>query len=128
MICALKNPGLYKSVSAFAPISNPINCPWGKKAFSGYLGGDESSWKEYDATELISNTTSFDWKILIDQGSEDQFLKDQQLLPENFVDAATKKGIEVEYRLFEGYDHSYFFISSFIADHLEFHAKHLKPE
>jgi S-formylglutathione hydrolase len=119
---------LYQSVSAFAPISNPINCPWGKKAFSGYLGSDESAWKEYDATELISNTNSFDWKIMIDQGSEDQFLKDQQLLPENFVDAANKKGISVDYRLFDGYDHSYFFISTFIADHFEFHAKFLKSE
>lgn len=126
MICYLKNPGLYKSVSAFAPISNPINCPWGKKAFVGYLGSDEAAWSEYDATELIKTRSSdVTGKIFIDQGSEDQFLKDQQLLPENFIEAAKKNGISVEYKLRHGYDHSYFFISTFIGEHFDFHKKFL---
>jgi S-formylglutathione hydrolase len=124
----LKNPGVYKSVSAFAPISNPINCPWGKKAFGGYLSDAEECWQDYDATELISKTKIQDWKILIDQGSEDQFLKDKQLLPENFIQAAKKNGICVDYKLRDGYDHSYFFISTFIGDHFEFHSKYLKSE
>lgn len=89
----LKNPGMYKSVSAFAPIANPINCPWGEKAFKGYLGEDKESWKKHDATELIKK-----WKggfdALIDVGTGDNFYKQKQLLPENFMEAAKQSGNE----------------------------------
>lgn len=87
----LKNPGMYKSVSAFAPIANPINCPWGEKAFNGYLGEDKESWKKHDATELIKKWKgSFD--ALIDVGTGDNFYKQKQLLPENFIEAAKQSG------------------------------------
>lgn len=121
----LKNPGMYKSVSAFAPISNPANCPWGEKAFSGYLGDDREQWKKHDATELVKS-----WKgplnALIDVGTADNFYKQGQLLPENLEKAAKEAGVgalEVNYR--EGYDHSYFFISTFGADHVKHAAKAL---
>lgn len=127
LICALKNPGLYKSVSAFAPICNPLNCQWGQKAFRGYLGPNEEQWKEYDATELIrkANPSEFNNKIFIDQGSEDQFLKDGQLLPGDFIKAAEESKISIEYKLRDGYDHSYFFISTFMNEHFDFHKKFL---
>uniref|UniRef100_A0A2K6DRC1 S-formylglutathione hydrolase n=1 Tax=Macaca nemestrina TaxID=9545 RepID=A0A2K6DRC1_MACNE len=110
LICALKNPGKYKSVSAFAPICNPVLCPWGKKVFSGYLGTDQSKWK---------------LDILIDQGKDDQFLLDGQLLPDNVIAACTEKKIPIVFRLQEGYDHSYYFIATFITDHIRHHAKYL---
>eukprot|EP00005_Dracoamoeba_jomungandri_P004632 CAMPEP_0174259010 /NCGR_PEP_ID=MMETSP0439-20130205/7895_1 /TAXON_ID=0 /ORGANISM="Stereomyxa ramosa, Strain Chinc5" /LENGTH=282 /DNA_ID=CAMNT_0015342723 /DNA_START=47 /DNA_END=895 /DNA_ORIENTATION=+ len=122
---ALKNPGVYKSCSAFAPISNPINCPWGQKAFGGYLGENVEDWKEYDATELVSKYSGPTLPILIDQGTEDGFYKQQQLLPENFQAAVTDK-TPLTLRMQEGYDHSYYFISTFVADHIDFHASHLK--
>ena len=121
----LKNPGMYKSVSAFAPISNPSNCDWGKKAFSGYFGeGEKGKWAEHDATELLPNYPG-DTDILIDVGTGDNFYKQGQLLPENLEAAAKKagKGVKVNYR--EGYDHSYFFISTFAGDHVEHAAKYL---
>jgi S-formylglutathione hydrolase len=122
----LKNPGKYKSVSAFAPIANPSNCPWGQKAFSGYFGEDDKQrWKEHDATQLISSFSG-DPEILIDVGTGDNFYKQGQLLPENFEEAAKKsgkKGVKVRYQ--DGYDHSYFFISTFGGDHVEFAAKAL---
>jgi S-formylglutathione hydrolase len=126
LICALKNPGLYQSVSAFAPICNPFNCPWGKKAFTGYLGPDEESWKDYDATELLKKYNGPPLELFIDQGSEDQFLKENQLLPNNLTAAAAKAQMPFIYSLREGYDHSYFFIASFIGEHLAYHAKFLK--
>lgn len=128
LICALKNPGLYKTVSAFAPISNPIKCKWGKKAFSGYLGGDEnnSSWMEWDATELAKKYNGPPLDILIDQGKEDTFLKEGQLLPENLLTAAKDVGLPLILRFQEGYDHSYFFITTFIEDHIKHHVKYLK--
>jgi S-formylglutathione hydrolase len=126
LICALKNPGLYQSVSGFAPISNPVNCPWGKKAFTGYLGPDESTWKEYDATELVAKYNGPPLEIFIDQGSDDQFLKENQLLPNNLTEAASKAQMPFIYKLRENYDHSYFFISTFIGEHLAYHAKFLK--
>ncbi|KAI8913177.1 S-formylglutathione hydrolase [Entophlyctis helioformis] len=126
LICALKNPGQFKSASAFAPISNPINCAWGKKAFTGYLGEAQESWKAYDATELARGYRGAALSVLIDQGGEDSFLKDGQLLPDNLVSAASHNALlSVDYRLQPGYDHSYWFISTFVDDHLEFHAKHL---
>ena len=123
LVCALKNPGLYLSVSAFAPICNPINCPWGQKAFNGYLGSDQSSWKDWDATELVGryNGPPFPY-ILIDQGKEDNFLKQGQLLPENFVDACRKVSMPVVLRMQEEYDHSYYFIASYMEEHIKHHA------
>uniref|UniRef100_A0A8D1EJB1 S-formylglutathione hydrolase n=1 Tax=Sus scrofa TaxID=9823 RepID=A0A8D1EJB1_PIG len=125
LICTLKNPGKYKSVSAFAPICNPVLCPWGKKAFSGYLGADESKWKAYDATHLVKSYPGSQLDILIDQGKDDQFLSDGQLLPDNFIAACTEKKIPVVFRSQEGYDHSYYFIATFITDHIRHHAKYL---
>jgi len=126
LICALKNPGLYQSVSAFAPISNPINCAWGKKALGGYLGSDEAAWKDYDATELVQRYNGPPLELFIDQGGEDQFLKEHQLLPNNLTAAAARAHVPFIYKLREGYDHSYFFIATFIGEHLAYHAKFLK--
>jgi S-formylglutathione hydrolase len=97
----LKNPGMYKSVSAFAPIANPINCPWGEKAFKGYLGEDREQWKKHDATELVAKFKG-EFNCLIDVGTGDSFYKQKQLLPENFAEAAKKsgndKGLELRYQ------------------------------
>ncbi|ANB11260.1 S-formylglutathione hydrolase [Sugiyamaella lignohabitans] len=125
----LRNPGKYKSVSAFSPISNPINAPWGIKAFSGYFGEqNKAKWAEHDATELIKKYSGPSPEILIDVGTGDQFYKDKQLLPENLVEAANDsanyKG-KVNLRLQPDYDHSYYFISSFAKDHVEHAAKYL---
>ncbi|KAJ9292791.1 CAZyme family CE1 [Paecilomyces variotii] len=122
----LRNPGKYKSVSAFSPISNPINCPWGQKAFSGYFGEEnQEKWKEHDATELVKK-----WKgpldLLIDIGTADNFYKQGQLLPENLEKAAKESGVEgVKVRYQPDYDHSYYFISTFADDHVEHAAKYL---
>ncbi len=121
---ALKNPNIFKSVSAFAPICSPMRCPWGEKAFSGYLGQDKSSWQEYDATVLIKERG---WKgpaLFIDQGTQDPFIE-TQLKPQLLLDACQKADIPITLRMQEGYDHSYYFIASFIEDHLRFHAKNL---
>lgn len=129
LICALKNPGQFKTVSAFAPICNPISCRWGKKAFSGYLGGSEDNpaWKEWDATELAKIYNGPPLDILIDQGKEDKFLKEHQLLPENLLNAAKDKdSIALTLRFQDDYDHSYFFIATFIEDHFKHHMKYLK--
>ncbi|PMG74898.1 S-formylglutathione hydrolase [Shewanella sp. 10N.286.51.B7] len=119
----LKNPELYQSISAFSPICNPINCPWGQKAFNGYLGSDQTTWAEYDSSELMKNST-VKLPMLVDQGTEDNFLT-EQLKPDTLVDAAKTQQYPLTLRMQEGYDHSYFFISSFIEDHLRFHAKYL---
>ena len=120
---ALKNQEKYRSVSAFAPIASPMNCPWGIKAFRNYLGDEINDWLEYDSSELIK-TSQTSIPLKIDQGSADQFLKDQ-LKPELLLQAAEEKNFPVIYNLREGYDHSYFFISSFIENHLKFHAGYL---
>lgn len=125
LICALKNPGMYKSVSAFAPICNPMNCPWGKKGFSGYLGADQEAWKDYDATELVARYQGPPLDILIDQGKDDGFYKDQQLLPENFVKACAANQMPVALRVQDGYDHSYYFIASYVDEHIAHHARFL---
>eukprot|EP01125_Pyxidicula_operculata_P016339 TRINITY_DN5613_c0_g1_i3.p1 TRINITY_DN5613_c0_g1~~TRINITY_DN5613_c0_g1_i3.p1 ORF type:complete len:229 (-),score=31.21 TRINITY_DN5613_c0_g1_i3:29-715(-) len=124
---ALKNPGKYKSVSAFSPICNVSQVPWGKKTFSAYLGPNEQSWKEYDATELVSKYKGPKLDILIDQGSQDEFLQ-SQLLPQSFVSEASKNSsnVNVNLRMQDGYDHSYYFISTFIGEHFNHHAKYLK--
>ncbi|KAH8658769.1 putative esterase [Tricladium varicosporioides] len=122
----LKNPGMYKSVSAFAPIANPSLCPWGEKAFKGYLGEDREEWKKHDATELIKGWKG-EFEALIDVGTGDNFYKQKQLLPENFAEAAkasgNDKGLVLRYQ--DGYDHSYYFISTFSTDHVNYAAKHL---
>nr|CAH7758232.1 unnamed protein product [Callosobruchus chinensis] len=127
LICALKNPGMYKSVSAFAPICNPSQCPWGEKAFSGYLGPRESGdWANWDATELVQKYNGPPLELLIDQGLEDNFLKQDQLLPENLVKACKAAGVPAILKKRDGYNHSYFYIASFIGEHLKYHADHLK--
>jgi len=121
---ALKNPGAYKSVSAFAPIANPTQCPWGQKAFPLYLGPDQESWKEYDTVELINRYSGPPLRMLVDQGTGDNFLKDQ-LKPEALQAACDEKGLNLTLRMQAGYDHSYYFMSTFIEDHLKYHAAHL---
>jgi S-formylglutathione hydrolase len=121
---ALKNPGQYKSVSAFAPISSSMRCPWGVKALSGYLGADPARWREYDATALVEDRGWTGPPILVDQGTKDQFLE-SQLKPGLLQDACQRSGVPLDLRLRDGYDHSYFFIASFIEDHLRFHAGNL---
>ena len=121
---ALKNPRRYKSVSAFAPIASPMHCPWGEKALSGYLGADRARWREYDATALIEDRGWTGPPIMVDQGTKDQFLQ-SQLKPELLQDACQRSGVAFDLRLRDGYDHSYFFIATFIEDHLRFHAQNL---
>jgi len=124
LICALKNPKLFRSVSAFAPICNPVQCSWGKKAFSGYLGTDLSAWLAYDSCNLAQNYSGPPIELFIDQGDHDQFYKDKQLLPENLVEASSKNDlVKSNVRFQKGYDHGYFFVSTFIGDHFEHHSK-----
>ena len=122
LVLALRNPGLFRSVSAFAPICAPSQCPWGKKAFSGFLGGNEQDWLQYDASALMANSqTPFPNGILIDQGMADKFLP-TQLFPEAFEQACEKARQPLQLRSHAGYDHGYYFILSFIEDHIRFHA------
>ena len=124
---ALRHPELFRSVSAFAPIASPTRCPWGQKAFAAYLGDDEAEWAKHDAARLIEAGAArgrFD-DILIDQGDADSFLTDQ-LKPELLVAAGEAAGQGIRLRMQPGYDHSYFFMASFIADHVAFHAERLK--
>ena len=121
---ALRNPGRFKAVSAFAPIAAPMRCPWGEKALGGYLGPDRAAWRQYDATALIEDGARVP-DILVDQGSADGFLENQ-LKPELLEAACSRAGIPLTLRLQEGYDHSYFFIASFVEDHLRWHAARLK--
>nr|WP_024308890.1 S-formylglutathione hydrolase [Pseudomonas sp. P818] len=120
LICALKNPGRYQSVSAFSPISNPMNCPWGEKAFSLYLGEERSRWREWDASVLIAEAEE-KLPILVDQGDRDDFLEGQ-LKPQALQAAAKAAGHPLTLRMQPGYDHSYYFIASFIDEHLRHHA------
>ncbi|GAB9474435.1 S-formylglutathione hydrolase [Globisporangium polare] len=122
LVLGIRNPDQYKSISAFAPISHPSQCPWGIKAFTGYLGPDQEAWKQYDATQLILKHGPVAAPILIDQGSDDQFLHDKQLLPEAFEAAAQKVNQKATIRMQEGYDHSYYFIATFAEEHVNFHA------
>lgn len=154
LICALKNPGKYNSVSAFAPISNPMMCDWGRKAFTGYLGKDESAWANWDSVALVQKYSGSPMELLVEQvdfslifqilfkfffvefffsvffllqGKDDEYLE-KQLLIDNLVKACQKKagGIQLILNMREKYDHSYFFVSTFIADHIAYHAKILK--
>jgi S-formylglutathione hydrolase len=122
---ALKNPELYSSVSAFAPVSAPTRAPWGKKAFSGYLGPDEGDWREHDASELVRHRPFADGRnILVDQGTADQFL-DEQLYPQTLEEACREAGQPLTLRWHEGYGHDYYFISTFVEDHVRHHAEAL---
>lgn len=127
LVAWLRLPGLFRSVSAFSPICAPTEAPWGKKALLSYLGPDEEAWREYDASALMRSGGSGSMRpeILIDQGSADPFLE-EQLLPSRFEDACAAVGQPLRLRRHEGFDHSYFFISTFIEDHLRHHAKVLR--
>jgi S-formylglutathione hydrolase len=120
LVCALRNRDRYRSVSAFAPISAPMQCPWGLKAFSGYLGDDRSTWRDYDSTELLG-AKRYERPILVDQGTGDKFLS-EQLKPELLAEACRKSGTQLQLRRQDGYDHGYYFISTFVEDHLRHHA------
>ena len=120
---ALKNPERFTSVSAFSPIVNPLNVPWGEKAFTAYLGDNREAWKAYDSCELIRQA-KVHLPMLIDQGDGDNFLE-EQLKPENLLAAAKEVGYPLKLRMQEGYDHSYYFIASFIDEHLKFHQSFL---
>ncbi|QLK60579.1 S-formylglutathione hydrolase [Enterobacteriaceae bacterium Kacie_13] len=128
LMLALRNPQRFRSVSAFAPIVNPAQVPWGRKAFSAYLGDDESQWLQYDSCHLLNSLPAdhTPFPILIDQGDGDQFLADQ-LQPSRLAEIARHRGWPVTLRAQPGYDHSYFTIASFIEDHLRFHADFLHP-
>jgi S-formylglutathione hydrolase len=120
---ALHNPSRYASVSAFSPICSPMNCQWGQKALSGYLGSNKENWRRYDACALLADGARVT-DLLVDQGTSDQFLE-TQLKPELLERACERASVPLTLRMHEGYDHSYFFISTFIADHLRWHAQRL---
>ena len=120
----LRNPDRFRSVSAFSPIVSPLNCPWGDKALTGYLGPDKAAWREYDACALIEDGARLP-ALLVDQGEADHFLH-EQLKTGLLVMACRKAGIPATIRMHPGYDHSYYFISSFMADHVAWHAERLK--
>lgn len=121
---ALKHPDYFKSVSAFAPICSAMRCPWGEKALGTYLGEDRDTWRDYDATELIKTHRWSGPPILVDQGTKDPFLT-EQLKPDLFQKACLDADVVLNLRMQEGYDHSYYFIATFIEDHLRFHSQHL---
>ena len=125
LVLALRQPGRFASVSAFAPIANPSQCPWGQKAFTGYLGDDRSTWQQYDSCALIANSASTQ-ELFIDQGDADEFLA-PQLGADALRAACAQAGQPLIYRTRTGYDHGYFFIASFIDEHLQYHANHLYP-
>ncbi|NEQ33128.1 MAG: S-formylglutathione hydrolase, partial [Leptolyngbya sp. SIO4C5] len=125
LICGLKNPDKFRSISAFAPIAAPSRCPWGQKAFSHYLGENQAVWQSYDASELVLQMADPERSILIDQGTRDQFYQQGQLLPEVFQAACEQAGQPLILRLQPGYDHSYYFIATFIGDHIRHHAQAL---
>jgi S-formylglutathione hydrolase len=120
---ALRNQGRYASVSAFSPICSPMNCPWGEKALSGYLGRNKENWRRYDACALLEDGARVR-ELLVDQGAADQFLE-TQLKPQLLESACARADVPLTLRMQEGYDHSYFFISTFIEDHLRWHARRL---
>jgi S-formylglutathione hydrolase len=120
---ALKNPERFRSVSAFAPIVAPSQVPWGEKALGGYLGPNRSAWRGYDAVTLVEDGTRVG-EILVDQGTSDSFLE-RELKPELLADACERSGIDLTLRMQEGYDHSYYFISTFMEDHLRWHSERL---
>ena len=125
LICALKNPQAYRSVSAFSPICHPVQGNWGQTCFSAYLGDDQQYWQQYDAVALIEAGASVP-DILVDQGAADEFLDEGQLLPETLVAACKTAGIPLQMRMQDGYDHSYHFIATFIGEHIAYHAAAMK--
>ena len=125
LVVALRNPGRYRSVSAFSPIVSPSTVPWGEKAFAAYLGDDRAAWRQYDATALVSGELSERLPLLIEQGGDDEFLAGQ-LKPELLQLAAEAHGHPLTLNLRPGYDHSYYFIASFIGAHIAYHAHALK--
>ena len=125
LVAALRNPGRYQSVSALAPISNPSSSPWGRAAFTAYLGEEESRWREYDASALVA-ARQLDLEILIDLGSADPF-REEELKVEQFVATCRESGQKVNFSLRGGYDHGYFFVSTFIETHIRHHAAALTP-
>ncbi|KKL00642.1 S-formylglutathione hydrolase [Rheinheimera mesophila] len=124
LVIALREQGAYRSVSAFSPICQPTECDWGKKAFTAYLGSEQNQWLQYDASFLLAQRQS-SLPMLVDQGEADQFYP-SQLRTEALIEANQRSQSGAQIRLQPGYDHSYFFISSFIEEHLRFHARHLK--
>lgn len=124
LVIGLRGGAKYQSISAFAPICHPTNCPWGEKALTGYLGEDQSSWKKYDAYELIAESNLHKNPILVDQGGQDEFLE-TQLRPEDLKKVCEDKGQELILNLREGHDHSYYFISTFLGEHIKHHLKYL---
>jgi S-formylglutathione hydrolase len=125
LVLALRNPDRYRSVSAFAPIASAMRSPWGEKALAGYLGPDRARWREYDAAALVAARGWPGPPIRVDQGSSDAFL-DAQLKPWLLQEACAARGVALDLRMREGYDHSYFFIATFIEEHLRLHAAHLE--
>ena len=123
LVIGLRNQHQYASISAFSPIVNPTNCPWGIKALTGYLGDDKAIWQDYDATEVLKKSGSKQ-PLMIEQGLADEFLT-EQLKPENFVNTAKEKSVLLQYNAHPAYDHSYYFIASFIEKHMQFHAQYL---
>jgi S-formylglutathione hydrolase len=127
LVIALRNPAAYRSVSAFAPIASATRCPWGRKALAAYLGDESPAWLEYDAAELLAARGWNGPPILVDQGTQDSFLE-AQLKPELLVEASRRSHAAIDLRMQQGYDHSYYFIATFIEDHLRFHARALNAE
>jgi S-formylglutathione hydrolase len=126
LVAALKNPGMYAACSAFSPICNPMNCPWGIKAFTGYLGSDAEKWKAWDASQLCRGYKGPGLSILVDQGTDDDFLGKKQLLPDTLVESVkASPNLSLHMRMQNGYDHSYYFIQSFAKEHVDFHADYL---
>ena len=123
LVLALRNPQRFVSVSAFAPIANPVNCPWGQKAFTAYLGEEQNAWADYDASLLLVQYRG-DLPLLVDQGDADNFLT-EQLKPQTLYIAGMQGKANLLLRMQPGYDHSYYFIASFIEEHLRFHAQYL---
>ncbi|CAN5312885.1 S-formylglutathione hydrolase [soil metagenome] len=121
LVIALRNPEEFRSVSAFAPIAAPSQCPWGEKAFTYYLGGDRSQWQAWDASRLVEHAGARRLPLLIDQGDRDEYLE-SQLKPHKLAEACAAHEYPVELRMQSGYDHSYYFIASFIGEHLRYHA------
>ena len=124
LVIGLRNPEKFKSISAFSPIVNPVVTPWGNKAFTGYLGSDSKTWSEYDATELLKAGKKHPVNILIHQGTNDEFLA-RELLTNNLVETAASMKQECTVNYAEGFDHSYYFIATFIKDHIKHHAQYL---
>jgi S-formylglutathione hydrolase len=125
LVCGLRNPAQYRSISAFAPIAAPSQCTWGQKAFSHYLGTDPIPWSDYDASDLVHKYANTHRPILIDQGTLDPFLEQQQLRPEFFQAACQAAGQPLTLRMQPGYDHGYYFISTFVEDHIRHHIEQI---